>query len=179
MLLAIESVGEILWPGERLAREWSDGMKRAVHDCPVIRSTLLPEDFCDLSPGAQLQTLRTTLDENEWRPGVWPVKLRQAERWIEGAVSTFPSARSTLSELNRKRLQVIELGEQNGWTKSETAQVLSISRSHFSQILRRGRHRGPTSQMTELLVRLGFNLQGDWRARSSRAFPLRDSRLGR
>lgn len=135
----IYCVAGILWPSKADASVGSRArLADAVSKAPLL-ANLLPAEFLTLPYRQQLAHLRAQIDPNEWSPVFWDSKIRDAQRWIEIETVAAPG-RSGPSEINLKRLTRAHELLASGFSRSEVAEALAITRSHLTKLLHRHAH---------------------------------------
>lgn len=138
-------IAGMLWiyQGERHAgwvREIGECLSRA----PIVRA-LLPPDFVRLSHRAQLRALRNAVDPNHWQIDLWSQKIRVAEAWFTEERRLIKPRPKGMWPINRDRVATAQALLEDGFTKSEVAERLGISRSYLSHLLERANLAGSVS----------------------------------
>ncbi len=136
----------VLWPGSYPApTHVLEGIRDALHASPSAQA-ILPSDLLQVGFATQLEVLRSSIDPLEWLPSMWPTKILLFETWLNAQKKIAPGGPpSGLRKENMERLQLALNLLASGRSKSAIAEELGISRSHLSQLMRRGArsHGGP------------------------------------
>lgn len=129
----------VLWPDLIMAPlHVVEGIRVSLRASPSTQA-ILPADFDRIGFAAQLEALRSCIDPLEWLPSIWPTKIRVFDAWLNVQQVIAPGAPpSGLRKENASRLQLAVNLLANGKSKTEIADHLGISRSHLSQLFRRG-----------------------------------------
>lgn len=129
----------VLWPDLIMAPPHVvDGIRESLRASPSAQ-TVLPTEFERIEFAAQLEALRSCIDPLEWFPSIWPAKIRVFDAWLSVQRVIAPGAPpGGLRKENASRLQLAVNLLVNGKSKAEIADDLGISRSHLSQLFRRG-----------------------------------------
>lgn len=129
----------LLWPlyGKALEEKTSLLVGWLQHSPSVLKR--LPADILELNANQILSNLRRHLDDSEWNIEAWGGKLYLAEQWFSALERVAPGPRPPVTAKNLQRQQHAEGMLAKGMKKSEIADVLGVSRSNLSNILRAGK----------------------------------------
>lgn len=136
-------VGGILWPLTGAAHnDWLASVLQALSQAPLVREKLTKSTFRTEPYHEQLEQLQKAVGSREWLAARWPEVIPLAEKWLQAEKKIAPGATEPgLNEHNLKRFAVAQELLAKNVRHSQIAEQLGISRSHLSQLLRRGARR--------------------------------------
>lgn len=132
-------VARVLWncPVPNMSVRQSD-LREKIFRYPNVLSELQLTDRCNV-PRDTLEFLRTSLDRFEYRPGVWPSKLRAAQAWFESRTVACPVTRGAGKRAWARRRQADRLAREYGLGVSKIALEMNLAASTISRYKSAGR----------------------------------------
>ena len=128
-------LARILWsttfPRER---EISERFWLTLQSCPEVLAEIARQGV-SIREADIVEALRKALDPLEYRPGAWASKLRAAQIWFTQQENACPTKRRT-SRKTDVRLRSAALHAQPGWRLSSVADLMGITPSALSHLLK-------------------------------------------
>lgn len=116
---------------------WLSDVKEALQYAPHV-SCQLPPDFLSFNHNLQLTWLQKVIDPQEWDYLAWKDKIKLAERWF--AAQTRIEARRRNTGFTKRTIELADEARRHlkdGKSKSKVAELLGITRSHLSHVMKR------------------------------------------
>lgn len=134
---AIASIGWSMRTGGEAHTQWLGSVQQALKAAPLVQA-LLPHGFGELEFREQVKALQAAISDRDWDHAVWPRKIAAAQAWLTSSESV-ESRRRVSGRLPATLALATSAREllHKGLSKTHVAQMLGISPSHLSHVLRR------------------------------------------